>query len=514
MRATFITPGKLFLALFVLVGAILACARLAGLQEVAWPDAASLLPLELAGEETPQPFSWFLPPTRAPGEPILTPTPDPPHALPTLRAEPTEYVVQPGEYLNQIAQRFGVSVDDIVQANDLASPDLLEVGQVLTIPAPQPIAVGPDFKILPDSELVYGPASADFDLRAFVEARSGYLAGYSETVNGRDLDGVQIVEWVAQHYSVNPRLLLAVLEYRSGWVTRADPSEDSLASPLGISPLGPSLYRQLTWTANNLNLGFYLWRVNGLAAWSLADGSLVAIAPTLNAGTAAVQHLFSLLLERAAWEEAVGEQGLFAVYNALFGYPFDRAVEPLLPGDLAQPEMQLPFEPGEVWRYTGGPHGGWDRGSAWAALDFAPPGEALGCVESEAWIVAVADGLIVRAEEGAVVQDLDGDGYEQTGWTVLYMHVESRQRVEPGTYLRAGERIGHPSCEGGVSTGTHVHLARRYNGEWIPADQSLPFVLDGWVSVGLGREYDGYLQRDGQTVEALGGNSSKNAIQR
>jgi hypothetical protein len=30
---------------------------------------------------------------------------------------------------------------------------------------------------------------------------------------------------------------------------------------------------------------------------------------------------------------------------------------------------------------------------------------------------------------------------------VLYMHIESRDRVEPGTFLRAGERVGHPSCE-------------------------------------------------------------------
>ena len=61
--------------------------------------------------------------------------------------------------------------------------------------------------------------------------------------------------------------------------------------------------------------------------------------------------------------------------------------------------MQLPFEKGTTWSFTGGPHGGWDSGSAWAALDFAPPGEPAGCVSSDAWVVAVADGLILRAEE-------------------------------------------------------------------------------------------------------------------
>ena len=51
----------------------------------------------------------------------------------------------------------------------------------------------------------------------------------------------------------------------------------------------------------------------------------------------------------------------------------------MIPEGLTQPELQLPFEVGDVWSYTSGPHGGWDSGSAWAALDFAPPGEALGC---------------------------------------------------------------------------------------------------------------------------------------
>jgi hypothetical protein len=35
--------------------------------------------------------------------------------------------------------------------------------------------------------------------------------------------------------------------------------------------------------------------------------------------------------------------------------------------------------------------------------------------------------------------------------------------------VKTGDRIGHPSCEGGAANATHVHIARRYNGEWIPA---------------------------------------------
>jgi LasA protease len=526
MAPSFITPSKLFLAALVLVGAVFACAVIAARDNQSWiggGPAAAGLPVFLAPTQQAQAQAQVQAQVQAqaaaelqkPQAPSASPTPDAPHKLPTLRANADEYVIQAGDTLNKIARRFQVSVNDILETNDLENANLIEVGQLLQIPPPKPGSPGPDFKVLPDSELVYGPGSAEFDVGSFVHAQGGYLSTYKEDVEGRQMSGVKIVERVARDFSVSPRLLLAVLEYQSGWVTQASPDEETLEYPLGWEDeVRPGLYRQLAWAADNLNRGYYMWRVNGVSIWELADGSVIPIAPAINAGTAGIQHFFSLLKGKDAWEQAVSEKGLYATFLALFGSPFAYAVEPMLPPGLAQPEMQLPFKEGQTWYFTGGPHGGWASGSAWAALDFAPPGQALGCVQSEAWITAVADGPVVRTGNGAVVQDLDGDGFEQTGWTVLYMHIESRDRVEEGAYLKAGDKVGHPSCEGGVSTGTHLHLARRYNGEWIPADQDIPFEMDGWVSTGSGYEYDGYLERGKDTVEALEGRQPENAIER
>lgn len=516
MRSALASPIKLTLAAGMLLAALMACARTSGSGTGSGSTLAEegvQLLSDNPQEATP---TFFLPATPVPGAPILTPTPDDPHPLPTLRSSAEQYVVQAGDMLNAIAQRFNVSVNQIVAANQIPNPNHLEVGVVLNIPPPDPDSMGPAYKIIPDSELVNGPMSAVFDIAGFVHGWGGYLADYQEEVDERTLSGVKIVARVAEEYSVNPRLLLAVLQYQSGWITQDEPDESTLKYPMGMPVTWrEGLYRQLAWAADNLNRGYYLWRVNGVSSLILSDGNVAPLNPTINAGTAGVQHLFAQLYDRAGWDRAVSPDGLFATYSAFFGYPFHYAIEPLLPGDLEQPAMQLPFDSGREWSFTGGPHGGWGSGSAWAALDFAPPGEALGCVDSEDWVTAVAEGLVVRAGDGAVVQDLDGDGYEQTGWTVLYMHVESHERVEPGTYLYPGDRIGHPSCEGGVSTGTHLHLARRYNGEWIPADQpGSPFVLDGWVSSGTGVEYDGFLNKGDQSVEAWEGRVPENAIQR
>jgi LasA protease len=459
--------------------------------------------------------------TRTSSGPLQTPTPDNPHPLPAPRTRVEQYTVQPGDSLASIAQRFSVNVEQIVAENELVNPNYVEVGQVLIVPLPSMDNAGPSFKIIPDSELVNGPAAAGFDVTVFIQSQGGYLASYEEEVDNKDFSGAQIVANIARDYSVNPRLLLAVLEYQSGWLTSANPRPATMDYPMRlVNPSWKGLYRQLAWAANQLNRGFYLWRVNGAGVWLLADGSVVPVSPLINAGTAGVQNMFAGLSDLAGWKEAVSEGGLFETYNVLFGYPFDYAVEPLLPEDLHQPELQLPFEKGKIWSFTGGPHGGWADGSAWAALDFAPPGDALGCVPSDEWVVAAANGPVVRASEGAVIQDLDdrdnpADGLEQTGWTILYMHIDTYERIQPGTYLNAGDRIGHPSCEGGVSNGTHVHLARKYNGEWIAADQpALAFILDGWTSSGTGTEYDGYLRRGGATVEAYAGREDINQIQR
>ena len=445
-------------------------------------------------------------PTRAPVSVTLPPrtsgigtipTPDAPHPLPAPREFVDQYTVQAGDTLGNIAQRYGISLDALMQANGMNESSILMVGVVLNIP---PVVTDPNpgssFKIIPDSELVYGPASVGFDLDAFLKSKGGYLANYVQDVNGEYLSGSQIIMRVAENYSVNPRLLVALLEYRSGWVTSILPSEVDF--PLGnYEAYYSGLYRQVAWAADNLNRGYYLWRANAISTLPLSDGTYVPLDPTVNAGTVGVQYFFSLFSDRATWDLDVGAQGLFQTYNLLFGYPFDYDLASLLPPNLFQPPMSLPFEPGVIWAFTGGPHGGWDDGSAWAALDFAPPFEGFGCAPSDMWVTAVANGYIVRAGDGAVVQDLDNDGYEQTGWTVLYMHMDSNERVEAGTYVYAGDHIGHPSCEGGVSNATHLHLARRYNGEWIPADGNLPFNLDGWISRGEGIYYDGYLTRNG-----------------
>jgi LasA protease len=192
------------------------------------------------------------------------------------------------------------------------------------------------------------------------------------------------------------------------------------------------------------------------------------------------------------------------VYMDLFGDPWVRAqkVEPLFPPGLVQPPLSLPFTPGETWDLTGGPHYAYGTKGALAALDFAPGADQKGCYQSESWVLAAASGRVVRSGNGIVVLDLDNDGYEQTGWDLFYLHIATQDRVPVGTWLNADDRVGHPSCEGGPSTGTHIHFARKFNGEWILADGPIPFNLSGWIAHAGDLPREGTMTKGDQVVVA------------
>jgi LasA protease len=445
--------------------------------------------------------------------PTWTPTPPPPSATPTALQVPRptqSYYTQSGDTLSALAARFGVNPADIEAPSTLRGSTSLAEGQLLIIPKVLPGELSPGYTLVPDSEVVF---SSSFDPQQFATEQNGYLAHYRGFVQGLMRPGGEVILMAAQDHSISPRLLTALLEYESGWVTNPGPQGDALLYPFGyVHPYLRELAAQLNWATTQLAVGYYGWRAGTLTELTFQDGSTLRLNPALNAGTVALQYLFAQSLNRPDWDQAVGDQGFAATYRRLFGDPFAHAIDPMLPPDLTQPPLALPFVPGHTWAFTGGPHGAWEHGGARAALDFAPGAIVSGCVESLEWVTAVAPGKIVRSDFGVVVLDLDGDGRETTGWDILYLHIADTGRVQAGAYVEAGDPIGHPSCEGGVATGTHVHIARKYNGEWVPADGPIPFNLSGWVAHGGQQEYQGILTRGNQTVTACACTAAYTAI--
>jgi LasA protease len=418
------------------------------------------------------------------------------------------YTTQAGDTLAALAARFGVPIEAIRAQVPLRTPGLLNPG--ISVRIPYLLGELPwSQPLLPDSEVIDSPASANFDAVAYANQASGYLASYRHSLSQGLDSGGAVVALVARENAINPRLLLALLEYECHCVLEQPPATFNQEYPLELeTPYG--LYHQLVWLAEQLSNGYYGWRSGTLTELDLPGGGKIRLAPHLNAGTVALMYTFARLElakngSQEGWEARLhSESGLVALYRRMFGDPWQRAaaVEPLFPPDLVQPPLQFPFLRNVIWSYTGGPHWAWERSGPLAAVDFAPRSVRSGCVPSNEWVAAAAPGLIVRVQPDYIAQDLDGDGLEQTGWVLIYLHVDSQGIVKAGDYLAAGDPIGHPTCTGGPATGTHLHFVRKYNGEWIAARDSVPFILDGWTVRAGDQPYQGTLTQGSLIVTA------------
>lgn len=125
------------------VGVAAAATALAGgfdgmAAEASSTPSPSLAPTPTATPSPSAPSSSTLPPTERPTEPLETPTNEPTGtqrpATPTPVPTPHSYTVQAGDTLSTIATRFGTSVSTLQRMNGLGNSDVINVGQVLTVP--------------------------------------------------------------------------------------------------------------------------------------------------------------------------------------------------------------------------------------------------------------------------------------------------------------------------------------------------------------------------------------------
>jgi murein DD-endopeptidase MepM/ murein hydrolase activator NlpD len=438
-----------------------------------------------------------------------TSTPELP--TPTFDSDTILYYAQSGDWLPEVASRFGVSVSEIASPKILPERTFIDQGTLLIIPnrIDRTVEYSSALNLIPDSEVVFSATALDFNIAEYVRNAGGYLATYREYLKSTKwTSGPEGINRLAYENSINPRLLLAVLDYEAQWVHGRPISEFRTKYPMGYeSYLNVGMFGQLTWAVNQLSAGYYGWRQGSLHELTFLDGKTLRLDPNLNAGTVAVMVLFSRLHTWNEWLRIMDQtSGFPAFYQNMFGDPWARAnrITSFFPPSLTQPEMILPFEPNVTWSFTGGPHSAWgtDVHGPQAALDFAPRNDKSGCQDTLSWIVAMAPGLVVRSDNGVVVIDMDGDGHEQTGWNIMYLHVATKDRVPLGQWVNMGDYIGHASCEGGRSTGTHTHIARKYNGEWMLADGPVPFVLNGWTVVAGEKPYLGKLVKGNNVITA------------
>ncbi len=319
-----------------------------------------------------------------------------------------------------------------------------------------------------DYRFLNSTSISELEIQAFLEKWASPLAEFIEDINGEEWSAAEIIKFHAMFNSINPEVLLIMLEAKAHLITDPTVGVPLFASP-EISFKGtPSFYNYVELLTNQLVNAYDLVRYTPIR--QNAHLSQINYENASDA-TIAIIEIFSGMFdtsEQQVW--LVGSDAKFVEYLSTW---FNDSVtlefnEALTSGPTTLPSgYQLPFPTDEVWYYSSGPHHnngishcapGKTRSECppgpWSAIDIVPPERVpCGTVDTRWWVVAAQDGIVVSSGKGLVIVEHYG------GWRTHYMHIASQDRVGVGVEVDKGDPIGHPSCEGGVSTGGHVHFA-------------------------------------------------------
>ncbi|HSL31749.1 MAG TPA: hypothetical protein VK900_21280, partial [Anaerolineales bacterium] len=195
---------------------------------------------------------------------------------PVPTAAPLLYYAQSGDWLPAVAIRFGVDVNTITSPKILPADGLLDPGTLLIIPdtLDRSLSFTPSVQLIPDNELIYSATAVDFDITTYVRDAGGHLSAYREYLGSTGwTSGAREIERLAYENSINPRLLLAILDYEARWVRGTPENELRSNYPLGYEGYRyKGLFLQMGWGISQLSTGYYNWRAGKLTELTFLDG--------------------------------------------------------------------------------------------------------------------------------------------------------------------------------------------------------------------------------------------------
>ncbi|MDZ4767168.1 MAG: discoidin domain-containing protein, partial [Chloroflexota bacterium] len=348
--------------------------------------------------------------------------------------------------------------------------------------------------ILSDGQFVYGAPARAFDVYAYLTANAPHLLPYADVLLDR-----------AVTYSINPRVLLTLIELASGLVT--NPNADR-ANPFaltdgqsfnGIDPIftagaitPPDFVAQIDGISTSMIAAFYadLYGTERTFQRDAPTGApFPADAP--NAATLAVIAAFAPIRDAAGIRVLVDPaalDGFYATYRRLFpdSDPLDASNRIYRPGDadyqaLPSFPMQFPVTVGESWYFNGVHHNLGTTGTDMSAIDLSPtsPFPSWGFDNSATWVTAAAAGDPTRVNNCKVYLT------HADGWETHYFHLEQVPTFPAGN-IAANAQIGKVAntqsealcVQPSSSSAPHVHFAIRRNGAFQPINGA---NLGGWT---------------------------------
>lgn len=317
-----------------------------------------------------------------------------------------------------------------------------------------------------DDNFVFDPLTTSNRWERYFSDDNPHLAEFKET----------FTHWVGFH-SINPNLVLALMEQQSGLLSQKAPG--SLASPFAQLSDKQGFAEQLNDVLSRLAKSFY--RVRHQQEQQFEAKGFVTLKQT--AATMALEQLFA----------ATGKPGkgklkqLVKAYEQRFEHSLvadNNEFKSFSAAAFARPKLQLPWSLGYSW--VGGGSHGYD-GSSWphSSLDFAYDWPNWG---GQTWSVRSAHGGTVSVLSSCHVRVTDASGWATTYYHMANLNVYNGQQIGANTHLGFyASNKNQALCEGGTSTGPHLHFSLLRNGYY----QSLDGVQLSNYEVNTGRySYD------------------------
>ena len=419
------------------------------------------------------------------------------------RLSTVDYVVQSGDGLLLIAERHGVTLEQLLEYNNLSQDSLLHPGEIIQIPIPDHLAPALDpaeaWGLVTGTYVVRsGDSASEIASRYGISTLDLAQLNSSVTLDIIIPGQVLVVPWTGLAPDAPPGTAPAVEARRRSYQVQAGDTFQSIAERHGMTKaelrelnpgrpsdlvvVGQSLYlpgviappivseeRTLgetdlpqyaaaalgvtpyTLLANHSWLEPDQW-VSAGTIWRLPkrEGLLVTVRPGDTLQEIANRHgvEMSLILSDSAY--GVDDPNALVIgQEIIVPLPMPRFVWP------AQGELTDPFGQCRSWDCTYR-HKGLD-----VALDYYAP------------IVAVADGLVTFVGGdpmfglGWYVEVDHGDG-----WRTVYAHLVEFG-VAQGQYVSQGQIVGYNGSSG-YSTGPHLHLEVRHHDWYVDPLVVLP----------------------------------------
>ncbi|MET1256292.1 M23 family metallopeptidase [Aliikangiella maris] len=300
--------------------------------------------------------------------------------------------------------------------------------------------------VLYDYDEVFG-----FDIEAYLEKNAPHLVQHAETISH-----------FAGRSSISPRVFIALMEQQTGILSRSDANDAEMAMPFGTMSQEFGFIEQMRDVSERIAEAFY-------KGHSYAETGKNQKFTTDADAVKAVQMIFSHGFPTTELQPGSKEQveSFTEIFFSLFPEEKNAKPEPSAPTTMSVPSSNLlafPWRYGETW-YIGGSHTNTGSGSYPQSSLDANNGGYWGSNLSNIVVAASAAGRV------RVYSRCNMEVFHNGGWSTQYYHVDNIQ-YNTGSYVNKGTGISNYAsnqnvalCEGGRSTGPHLHWSLKLNGQ-------------------------------------------------